>query len=248
MNACQKKNSENVEVFKDPELSYISGFSANVQYTHVFLTTQSPMKHTILSNTLSTKYTVNCFHRLTTPKEMAAYNAYSLFEQFKDGQVSRGVLPFDSLNTHFNSILTALLNSKSRKTKHFLFQTPLRSASLVVQTVKNQPVTQETRFDPWVRKIPWRREWTPTPVFLLGKSHAQRSPVRYIVHGVAKSRRVGHRWAMNTFCLPHRLPAPHRWPQAQPSGSGKLGSLTATPGLQPAPSYFSVGLLRSWDE
>ena len=26
-------------------------------------------------------------------------------------------------------------------------------------------------FDPWVRKIPWRRKWQPTPVFLPGKSH-----------------------------------------------------------------------------
>ena len=31
------------------------------------------------------------------------------------------------------------------------------------------------RFDPWVRKIPWRRKWQPTPVFLPGKSHGQRS-------------------------------------------------------------------------
>ena len=30
-------------------------------------------------------------------------------------------------------------------------------------------------FDAWVRKIPWRRAWQPTPVFLPGKSHAQRS-------------------------------------------------------------------------
>jgi len=34
-------------------------------------------------------------------------------------------------------------------------------------------------FDPWVRKIPWRREWQPTPVFLPGKSHGQRSLVGY---------------------------------------------------------------------
>ena len=33
------------------------------------------------------------------------------------------------------------------------------------------------RFDPWVRKIPWRREWEPTPVFLPGDSHGQRSLV-----------------------------------------------------------------------
>ena len=30
-------------------------------------------------------------------------------------------------------------------------------------------------FDPWVRKIPWRRSWQPTPVFLPGESHGLRS-------------------------------------------------------------------------
>ena len=34
-------------------------------------------------------------------------------------------------------------------------------------------------FHPWVRKIPWRRKWQPTPVFLPGKSHRQRSLVGY---------------------------------------------------------------------
>ena len=31
--------------------------------------------------------------------------------------------------------------------------------------------------DPCVRKIPWRRAWQPTPVFLPGESHGQRSLV-----------------------------------------------------------------------
>jgi len=31
------------------------------------------------------------------------------------------------------------------------------------------------RFDPWVGKIPWRRKWQPTPVFLPGEPHGQRS-------------------------------------------------------------------------
>ena len=35
------------------------------------------------------------------------------------------------------------------------------------------------RFDPWVRKIPWRRKWKPSPVFLPGQSHGQRSLVGY---------------------------------------------------------------------
>ena len=35
------------------------------------------------------------------------------------------------------------------------------------------------RFNPWVRKIPWRRKWHPTPVFLSKESHGQRSLVNY---------------------------------------------------------------------
>jgi len=35
------------------------------------------------------------------------------------------------------------------------------------------------RFDPWVRKIPWRRAWQCIPVFLPGESHGQRSLVGY---------------------------------------------------------------------
>ena len=45
---------------------------------------------------------------------------------------------------------------------------------------------KRSRFDPWVRKITWNREWLPIPVFLLGKSHGQRS-LQAIVHVVAKS-------------------------------------------------------------
>ena len=45
------------------------------------------------------------------------------------------------------------------------------------------------RFDSWVGKIPWRRKWQPTPVFLPGGSHGQRSLAGYTVHGVT---RVGH--------------------------------------------------------
>ena len=42
------------------------------------------------------------------------------------------------------------------------------------------------RFDPWVRKISWRRAWKPTPVFLPGESH--RGAWQDIVLGFAKSR------------------------------------------------------------
>ena len=38
-------------------------------------------------------------------------------------------------------------------------------------------------FDPWVRKIPWKRAWQPTPVFLLGESHGQGSLECYSPYG-----------------------------------------------------------------
>ena len=34
-------------------------------------------------------------------------------------------------------------------------------------------------FHPWFRKLPWRRAWQPTPVFLPGESHGQRSLMGY---------------------------------------------------------------------
>ena len=42
-------------------------------------------------------------------------------------------------------------------------------------------------FNPWVRKIPWRREWQPIPVFLPGKCHRQRSLAGYSPWGHKES-------------------------------------------------------------
>ena len=44
-------------------------------------------------------------------------------------------------------------------------------------------------FTPWVGKIPWRRKWQLTPVFLPGKFYGQRSPTGYSSWG---RKRVGH--------------------------------------------------------
>ena len=60
---------------------------------------------------------------------------------------------------------------------------------MVTQTIKNPPAIQEILIDPWVGKIPWRRAWQPTPVFLLGEFHGERSLVGYSPIGL---QRVGH--------------------------------------------------------
>jgi hypothetical protein len=46
---------------------------------------------------------------------------------------------------------------------------------------------KDTGFDPWVMKIPWRRSWQPTPVFLPGESHRQRSLASYSPWGLQES-------------------------------------------------------------
>ena len=60
-------------------------------------------------------------------------------------------------------------------------------ASLVAQVVRNLPAMQKPGFDPWVRKIPWRRKWLPIPVFLPEKSHGQRSRVGHSPWGCKES-------------------------------------------------------------
>ena len=46
---------------------------------------------------------------------------------------------------------------------------------------------KKLRFNPWVGKIPWRRKRQPTPVFLPGESHGQRSLVGYSPWGRTES-------------------------------------------------------------
>ena len=59
-------------------------------------------------------------------------------------------------------------------------------------TSRKEPTRQcrrlgRCRFHPWVRKIPWRRKWQPTPVFSPGESHGQ-SNLWATVHGVTMSQ------------------------------------------------------------
>ena len=62
----------------------------------------------------------------------------------------------------------------------------------------------ETGFDPWVRKIPWRRKWQPTPVFLPGKSLVGYSPL-----GLKESDKTEwlhfELWAQNRPCFPGKI-------------------------------------------
>ena len=46
------------------------------------------------------------------------------------------------------------------------------------------------QLDPWVRKIPWRRAWQPTPIVLPGESHGQRNLASYSPWGCKESTQL----------------------------------------------------------
>ena len=56
-------------------------------------------------------------------------------------------------------------------------------------------------FDPWVGKIPWRKKWHATPIFLPGKSHGQRSLADYTPWGSKESHRTEHLNSNNNMYL-----------------------------------------------
>ena len=60
------------------------------------------------------------------------------------------------------------------------YHTPWASqAALVVKNPLADAGDRRYRSNPWVGKILWRRVWQPTPVFLPGESHGQRSLAGY---------------------------------------------------------------------
>ena len=79
-------------------------------------------------------------------------------------------------------------------------------------------VAQRCSFDCWVGKIPWRRKWQPTPVFLPGKSHGQRSLVGYSTWGPKESDATEHahvqtevHWAQSRLFLSHTIGKARAW-------------------------------------
>ena len=62
--------------------------------------------------------------------------------------------------------------------------------------------------DPWVGKIPWRRAWQPTPVFLPGKFHGQRNLVDYSPQGrkeLTTTKQLRRKWQPTPVFLPREF-------------------------------------------
>ena len=59
---------------------------------------------------------------------------------------------------------------------------------------------RQCEFNPWVRKIPWRTKWQPTPVFLPGESQGQRSLVGYSQQGLKERLSSNSQWFVQGLC------------------------------------------------
>ena len=103
---------------------------------------------------------------------------------------------------------------------------------------------QETQVQSWIRNIPWRRAWQPTPVFLPGKSHGHRSLVCYWEHthifgchncgGTADIWWVEAKDAAKWFTRHRTVPHPHPHPPARndPASHGPVSEFTCEPVTQ----------------
>ena len=76
------------------------------------------------------------------------------------------------------------------------------------------------RFNPWVRKIPCRRKWQPTPVFLPGECYGQRSLAGYSPSGHTESDTIKVTQAPHSSTLAWKIP----WTE-EPGGLQSMGSL-----------------------
>ena len=116
---------------------------------------------------------------------------------------------FSSVISQLNYILSGerrgyyIYKQKYQMKNDFLIAIIFKGVSLLIRVLQKKNVCvcvcvasqvvlrhKKCRFNSWVRKSPWKRAWQPTPVFLPGEPHGQRSLAGYI-HSIG-SHRVEH--------------------------------------------------------
>ena len=115
--------------------------------------------------------------------------------------------------------------------------------------IKNLPTkagdTRDVGFDPWVGKIPWRRKWQPTLIFLPGESHRQRSLV-----GCSPWVTKSQTWLSMHICIANVWMNAVKWLCCFPGGSDSkeptdnAGDLGSIPGLRRSPGGDHGNLLK----
>ena len=111
------------------------------------------------------------------------------------------------------------------------------------QSISSQilPTMQATQIDPWVRKIPWRREWLATPVFMPGESHGQGS-----LAGCSSDRtdRLHYYYHLTGIAILAQACRGHHTSQATAFRTRQLGSEASCPLLQLGTESMEVAPLH----
>ena len=187
----------------------MQGFDVQTYIMMCFLT---PCQQVSSKNELFSAYFSNLLQLgknwTSTPKQVSLYNSHFLVHPTPQwchpiilllayfGVHRNFSLSGSHLTKKYSSCLQELIICISQTKKiidRFIMSLFIRSgvqetrASLMAQLVKNLLKCRRTRFDPWIRKIPWKRELLPTLVFLPGEFHRQRSLVGYSPWGRKES-------------------------------------------------------------
>ena len=138
-------------------------FGHNQYFGHPMLTVDSVEKPLVLGKTEGRRrrryQRMRGLHGNTDAMDM---NLGKRWEMVRDREASRAAVHGVTKNW------TWLGNWATTTTD---YQTSFLAGSEGKESIWNE----RPSFDPWVRKIPWRRKWLPTPVFLSKEAHGQRN-------------------------------------------------------------------------
>ena len=100
--------------------------------------------------------------------------------------------PVERILIWFWPMMITSQRGKELRFPRSILEINLRTLGFPGGTSGKEPACQWRRqkrlgFYPWVGKMPWRRKWQPTPVFLPGKSHGQKTLVGYSPWGLKES-------------------------------------------------------------
>ena len=112
-------------------------------------------------------------------------------------QYLEGSLNFSKAHRQPRSILSLLQGTCGSIWRHFFYHHNWGPVGFLGGASDKESTCQCRRrgFNPWVGKIPWRRAWQPTPVFLPGESPRSEEPDGLQFMG---SQRVGDDWVSHT--------------------------------------------------
>ena len=136
-----------------------------------------------ITSTIFTRYWLSDMRFENTSFRSVACLFILLMEMFMEQKIltlMKSNLPFFFMVCDFGVNFRNLLPSLRSHTICPMLPWWLRQWSVCLQC-------RRPEFNPWVRKIPWRRKWQPTPVFLPGKSHGWQSLVGYLPQGCKES-------------------------------------------------------------